>query len=271
VARPPRVSPDRILAAAAGEFAARGYAGARVDRIARRARVNKAMLYYHFGSKQGLYRTLLRQTFGRAAERLHAIAASEAAPQAKIDLTIAGIAAFIGEHQFFPSIMLREIAEGGVHLDPETLAALAAIPLAVGDIVQQGVSSGEFRDIHPVAAYFTMVAPIIVYLAGAPIRKALSSTHLATMSALPPDAFVRHLQESMRLALSSHTAPRHDDKPSHLRGGAGRASPAGASGQERSAPAGARRDRREHEKQRVLPGSSAVSTFNVVSSPRRKP
>jgi AcrR family transcriptional regulator len=58
MARPARVSPDRILAAAAAEFAERGFAGARVDRIARRARVNKAMIYYHFASKQRLYRVL---------------------------------------------------------------------------------------------------------------------------------------------------------------------------------------------------------------------
>ena len=76
MSRPARVSPDRILAAAAVEFAARGYAGARVDSIARRARVNKAMLYYHFRSKQGLYRALLRDTFGRAGKRLETIAAS---------------------------------------------------------------------------------------------------------------------------------------------------------------------------------------------------
>ena len=50
MSRPARVSPDAILAAAALEFAERGFAGARVDRIARRARVNKAMLYYHFKS-----------------------------------------------------------------------------------------------------------------------------------------------------------------------------------------------------------------------------
>ena len=68
--RPARVSPDRILAAAAVEFAARGFAGARVDRIARRARVNKAMLYYHFHSKQGLYRTLLRRTFTTAGRTI---------------------------------------------------------------------------------------------------------------------------------------------------------------------------------------------------------
>ena len=75
MARRPRVSPDRILAAAADEFAERGFAGARVDRIARRARVNKAMLYYHFRSKQELYRTLLRRHFTLAADRLRAIAA----------------------------------------------------------------------------------------------------------------------------------------------------------------------------------------------------
>src|SRR5215217_7201753 len=114
-----RVSPDRILAAAASEFAGRGYAGARVDRIAARARVNKAMLYYHFGSKQALYRTLLRNTFGAIASQLQHIAESPLPPALKLDAAIAALAAFIDAHAFFPSIMLREVAEGGSHLDPD--------------------------------------------------------------------------------------------------------------------------------------------------------
>src|SRR5882757_9934810 len=107
--RPATVSPDRILAAAALEFAARGFAGARVDRIARRARVNKAMLYYHFRSKERLYRTLLRQMFTRAAERLRAIAAGDGPSAEKVDRAIAGMAGFIQEHTFFAAIMLREV------------------------------------------------------------------------------------------------------------------------------------------------------------------
>ena len=47
-------SRQRLLTAAAAEFAARGFAGASVDRIARAARVNKAMIYYHFRSKAAL-------------------------------------------------------------------------------------------------------------------------------------------------------------------------------------------------------------------------
>src|SRR5215813_7158270 len=108
MARRARVSPDRILAAAADEFAARGFAGARVDRIAKRARVNKAMLYYHFGSKQGLYRTLLRSTFGQIAAQLVSIAASGRPPAETLDAAVTAMAAFVGTHAFFPSIMLRE-------------------------------------------------------------------------------------------------------------------------------------------------------------------
>jgi AcrR family transcriptional regulator len=45
----------RILEAATGEFAARGIAGARVDRIIAAARTNKAQLYGYFGNKDGLF------------------------------------------------------------------------------------------------------------------------------------------------------------------------------------------------------------------------
>jgi TetR/AcrR family transcriptional regulator len=200
MARPARVSPDRILAAAAHEFAARGYAGARVDRIARRARVNKAMLYYHFHSKQSLYRALLRDTFGRAAERLQEIAASAAPPADQLDSVIAAIAAFVRQHQFFAAIMLREIAESGAHLDADTVAALAALPRIVGGIIQRGVDERVFRPVHPLAAYFSMLAPMVVYLAGAPIRRRMSA-HLVSGPPLTDDVFVRHIQDTMRRAL----------------------------------------------------------------------
>ena len=208
--RPARVSPDRILAAAAVEFAARGYAGARVDQIARRARVNKAMLYYHFHSKQGLYRALLRDTFSRAGERLQAIAASGAPPADQLDSAIEAIAGFVGQHRFFASIMLREIAESGAHLDSDTLAALAAIPRAVGGIIQRGVEEGAFRPVHPLAAYFSMLAPMVVYLAGAPIRRQLAARHLVSGPPLTDDAFVRYIQDTMRRALGpdGHGATR---------------------------------------------------------------
>lgn len=51
---------SRILAAAAEEFSRYGVAGARVDRIAKNAEANKRAIYDHFGSKEGLFLTVLR-------------------------------------------------------------------------------------------------------------------------------------------------------------------------------------------------------------------
>jgi TetR/AcrR family transcriptional regulator len=64
---------EKILAAALAEFSARGFAGARVDAIARRARVNKRMLYYCFGAKQELYREILRRKISQRAEWLESM------------------------------------------------------------------------------------------------------------------------------------------------------------------------------------------------------
>ena len=69
-----RDSRAALFRAAALEFAERGYDAAGTDRIATRARVNKAMLYYHFGSKAELYAEVVRDMVGAVGARVRAIA-----------------------------------------------------------------------------------------------------------------------------------------------------------------------------------------------------
>jgi TetR/AcrR family transcriptional regulator len=71
--RDPKRTRDRILAAALEEFSAHGLAGARVDRIARRARINKRMLYHYFGDKEDLFREILGR---KLRERAMSVAAA---------------------------------------------------------------------------------------------------------------------------------------------------------------------------------------------------
>ena len=68
---------ERILRAARCEFVAKGFAGARVDAIARVASVNKRMLYHYFGDKKGLYVAVLRESI---ATNLDLVAAAPADP-----------------------------------------------------------------------------------------------------------------------------------------------------------------------------------------------
>src|SRR5271168_290623 len=58
-----------ILHAAIREFSAHGLAGARTDAIAESAKVNKALLYYYFKSKSGLYAAAIEEVSGTVVER----------------------------------------------------------------------------------------------------------------------------------------------------------------------------------------------------------
>ncbi|HTH49325.1 MAG TPA: TetR/AcrR family transcriptional regulator [Candidatus Limnocylindria bacterium] len=77
VTRDPQRTRELILVAALKEFSRNGFAGARVDAMARRARVNKRMLYHYFGSKAGLFQAVLRR---RMTERNRWLAAPPSDP-----------------------------------------------------------------------------------------------------------------------------------------------------------------------------------------------
>ena len=203
MARPARVSPDRILAAAAAEFAARGFAGARVDRIARRARVNKAMLYYHFGNKQALYRELLRGTFSRVATALQALVDEGGTAEEVLDRMIATIASVAEANPFLPAVMLREIAEGGAHLDRDTMAAMTGLPRAFAGVIGMGVAAGTMRPVNPLIAYFSAIAPIMLFIASAPIRKEIAGTHQLAFVLPERQTFVTHVQDMLRRSLAA--------------------------------------------------------------------
>ncbi len=191
----PLGSHDRILAAALAEFAGRGFAGARVDRIADAARLNKAMLYYHFGSKQRLYRATLQHLFGKLAGELEAVAAS---PAPAADRLAAFIETFIrlglSEPRVAP-VMLREVAEGASHLDRDTVALVVRIARSMTLIVSDGQRTGDFRPINPLMVYLTTVWPIMVYLASGPIRDTIRRHATLDISGFEPEAFIHHMQD----------------------------------------------------------------------------
>src|SRR3954464_3041214 len=59
---PARTKAD-ILDVAAAEFGEKGLAGARIDEIAALTQTSKRMIYYYFGSKEGLYLAVLEESY----------------------------------------------------------------------------------------------------------------------------------------------------------------------------------------------------------------
>ena len=167
---PPKLSNDRALrisTAAREEFARRGYAGARVEQIARRAGVNKQLLFYYYHSKRGLFQAVLTQATGELENALTNLALPAGGPLERLRLTLQAqfeflarnpqVVALLGQGSrsnaaFAPAVkrLVVLLAEGqGLgqvrdDLDPH-LAAAQALVLMVGYLAMEGVVAASAR------------------------------------------------------------------------------------------------------------------------------
>jgi len=198
-----RDSHAAIFAAAAREFADRGYEAGGVDRIAATARVNKAMIYYHFGSKLDLYLEVLRDMFRTVGARARAIADGPGTAVEKLDAWILAIVEEANARPWFPPIMLREIAGGGTHFDADTLALMNGIYSAVRDVIVQGQKAGAFRDADPLLTHMTIMPAILIFFA----RQRLVAQQRRKVPGIGApraiDDFIAHMQISVRRMLSN--------------------------------------------------------------------
>lgn len=192
---------DRLFAAAAKEFAARGFAGASVDRIAAAARVNKAMLYYHFRSKAGLYGEILRDMFGAVAARVEQVSRPGASPEERIRAIVEAIAREAEARPHFPPIWLREIAEGGTHVDKSTLAVINGILQRVVSALQDGVAAKRFRPTPPLLFQLGIVGPLLLFFAITRPRRMVPAQLPAAAAELTTEQVIAHVQRAALLSL----------------------------------------------------------------------
>jgi AcrR family transcriptional regulator len=185
---------SRILAAAAAEFAARGFAGVSVDRIARAARVNKAMIYYHFKSKAALYREILRDMFDAVGTAVSTVAASSAAPEEKIRRFVRAIADAAEARPHFAAMWLREVAEGGARVDEPSLRYATGVVETLERIVDEGRTAGRFVAVNTLMLHFGIIAPLMLFYASGGVRARLQRVGMEG-AAVGREQVVTHLQQ----------------------------------------------------------------------------
>src|SRR6185436_9522606 len=153
---------EAVFHAAAAAFSARGFDSVGVDEIAASAGVNKAMIYYHFTDKLELYREIVRDMLREASLRVTAIANAPHPAPVRLETFIAAFVEMADARPWFPTLMLREMAEGGPRLDPDALALMRSVFLAFARIVQDGQAAGVFRNVNPVLAYMSTIGPLLL-------------------------------------------------------------------------------------------------------------
>ncbi|MDX9820046.1 MAG: TetR/AcrR family transcriptional regulator [Desulfococcus multivorans] len=151
----------QILDAATHEFADKGFSGARMDTIARRASINKAMIYYHIGDKKALYGAVLNATFGNMATLITENIAWEKSPGENLRMYLQTIAASIRQNPRIPPIMLRETASGGKNLPDGVVRSLRIILEILARILNQGVATKEFHPASSLMVHFMLIGPLV--------------------------------------------------------------------------------------------------------------
>jgi AcrR family transcriptional regulator len=200
------------LAAAAAElFAEHGFDGVRVEQIARRAGVNKAMISYHFGGKRALYASILADLFEGINAELSTLGNTEASADRRLREFVRVIAAHSGRNPAFPAMLIREVISGGRHIPDSMLPRFLSIFQCVRGIVEAGVGEGTFRSVDPILTHLTIIGSLVFFFATSPMRERMfrAGKMPSDVAAPTPEAFVVHIQELMTRGLAADTPAAH--------------------------------------------------------------
>jgi AcrR family transcriptional regulator len=170
---------SRILKAAIVEFASHGYDAAGVDRIARRARVNKALIYYYFANKRGLYHEILQTSLQGLVALLCEVVDGSGNANDKLARYIDTLVEQLDSHPHLPRIMLRELADGGRHLGVQTLRQMVTLPPLLFRLVGQGRAEGVFGPFDPLMLHFVLMGTAMLMASNVPIRRRIRQLGLA--------------------------------------------------------------------------------------------
>lgn len=179
-----------ILEIARQEFSQNGLSGARIDVIAERTRTSKHMIYYYFGSKEGLYRAVLEMAYAGIREREAELGLEGLKPREALRRLVEVTFDYDATHPDFVNLVSMENLHHGQYIEhSETIRDINAVIIKrLEEILERGVRQGDFRaDVDAVDVHMAISSLCFFRVANRYTFKALFKRDL-----LSPRARARH-------------------------------------------------------------------------------
>ena len=157
---PERTMAD-IIEVATHEFSEKGLAGARIDVIAEAMRTSKRMIYYYFGSKEGLYIRVLEEAYRRIREIEAGLHLEDLAPEDALRELVGFTVDYQLANPDFIRLVMTENIHRGEYLAQSKAIQKLNVPAiqAVREVYERGVKAGVFRaGIDPVDLHMSISA-----------------------------------------------------------------------------------------------------------------
>lgn len=194
--RDPERTRATILEAATAEFAAKGLNGARVDDISRSSGINKRMIYYYFGDKEGLYLAVLEKVYASIRHAETGLLLDERDPAEGMRALIRFTWTYFIEHPEFLGLLVTENVNRARFLKKSAGIRDMHSPLVerIASLLQRGAQQGAFKSgVDPVQLYISIASLGFFYLSNRHTLATIFNRDLITQDAL--DARGEHIAD----------------------------------------------------------------------------
>jgi AcrR family transcriptional regulator len=189
-------SQSTILAAARDEFSEHGLGGARMDRIAERAGLNKRLIYYYFEDKDRLFQAVLEQAYRHIRDEERRLNLLALKPADAVRRLVEFTWNYYLAHPEFLSLLNSENLQAARHLEKSQRAREMNSPLiaTLGEILERGRKEGSFRGgVDPLQLYVSIAGLAYFYISNQHTLSAIFGRNL--MSAKAKNERLTHMTD----------------------------------------------------------------------------
>lgn len=203
---------EKIFHAAMTVFVEKGRYGAKMQEIADRAQINKAMLHYYFRNKDTLYTHVFETVFSRIFGSIHHVLEQDIPFDETLRLFIDEYINLIDSNPKVPLFIMRELSEGAEFLKQivsrEVLSNDFILPQLFIDKIKKATQNGEIRVVDPIQLFLTIIGSSLYFFMAEPILKIF----ISQVESFERDAFLtarkQHIYELVMNGIAVHPFPK---------------------------------------------------------------
>ncbi len=169
--RDAKATQAKILQEARALFSVKGFDATTTDDIARSSGVNKALIYYYFKNKAGLYAQVMSGLFDAIYDEVVSARESCTSTTDELHAFIKTYADYAYKHPYFPALLLRELSDSGAHLPQMMFASMRRLFILLSEILIKGETQKVFNHSIPMVVHFMIIGSLNLMVTTEPLRK----------------------------------------------------------------------------------------------------